>query len=254
MSARVLSPTVGRRSPAEATRRQIQKTWRVLLLGTLLVVLLAAAVAESRTWSWLGVRIRDLSEQEMDEVAGRHGIREGFGVVVVEVIEDTPAARAGVRSGDIVVAFEGRPVTDTRLLQRLIARTPVDGDVRLTVLRREGRRALPVRLIAMPRPVAGERIAAEFGFVLRETEPVGSGGNPVPSIAAVTFVVRGSAAEKAGLEVGDIILQVNDHTVESRDAAREALSEVGLERPLQLTVRRGAAHVRLTLAVPEARP
>jgi serine protease Do len=253
MSARVLSPTVGRRSPAEAPRRHVQ-TMRRALLGALVVVLLAAAVVEARAWSWLGVRIRDLSEQEMDEVAGRHGIREGFGVVVVEVIEDTPAARAGLRSGDIVVAFEGRPVTDTRLLQRLIARAPVDGDVRLTVLRKDGRRALPVRLMAMPRPVAGERIAAEFGFVLRESEPAGPGGGPAPSVPSVTFVVRGSAAEKAGLEVGDVILQVNDHTVVSRDAAREALSEVGLERPLQLTVRRAGAHVSLTVPVPEARP
>ena len=229
---------------------------RPRLAGALVVLLLAAAVAEARTWSWLGVRIRDLSEQEMDEVAGRHGIREGFGVVVVEVIEDTPAARAGLRAGDIVVAFEGRPVTDTRLLQRLIASTPVDGDVRLTVLRREGRRALPVRLMAMPRPVAGERIVAEFGFVLRESDtgPGPGGGGPLPGAPSVTFVVRGSPAEKAGLEVGDVILQVNDHTVVSRDAAREVLSEVGLERPLHLTVRRAGGPVSLTLPVPEARP
>jgi serine protease Do len=235
-------------------RGAVASVLRVLVCG-LVVVLLAATAVDARAWSWLGVRIRDLSEQEMDEVAGRHGIREGFGVVVVEVIEDTPAARAGLRPGDIVVAFDGRPVTDTRLLQRLIARAPVDGDVRLTVLRRDGRRAVPVRLMAMPRPVAGERIAAEFGFVLREAEAAGAaGGGPPPSIPTVTFVVRGSAAEKAGLEVGDVILQVNDHTVVTRDAAREALSEIGLERPLHLTVRRAGAHVSLTLPVPEPRP
>ena len=43
----------------------------------------------------------------MDDLAGRHGIGEGFGVVIVEVMEDTPAARAGMRSGDIVVAVRG---------------------------------------------------------------------------------------------------------------------------------------------------
>jgi serine protease Do len=105
-----------------------------------LLLLLTASAVDARPWSWLGVRIRDLSEQEMDELAGRHGIGEGFGVVIVEVMTDTPAARAGMQAGDIVVAFEGRPVTDTRLLQRLIARAPIDSDVRLTVLRRDGRR------------------------------------------------------------------------------------------------------------------
>ena len=105
------------------------------------LVLGLAAQAEAVTWGWLGVRIRDLSEQEMDELATRHGIREGFGVVIVDVVEGTPAARAGLKSGDIVVGFDDRPVTETRELQRMIARGPVERDARLTVLRTEGRRA-----------------------------------------------------------------------------------------------------------------
>jgi serine protease Do len=221
------------------------------LVLALLALIVAASAVEARPWSWLGVRIRDLSEQEMDELAGRHGIREGFGVVIVEVMEDTPAMRAGMRSGDIVVGFEGRPVTDTRLLQRMIARAPTDAEVRLTVLRREGRRPLPVQLMAMPRMIAGERMAAEFGFVLREPDaPAGQEVRPAPSAPSVTFVVRGSAAEKAGLEVGDVLLQVNDQAVLTRDAAREALGVVAADRPLQLTVRRGSGRVSLTLGPP----
>lgn len=218
-------------------------------VAVLLLALLLAGAADARAWSWLGVRIRDLSEQEMDDLATRHGIVEGFGVVIVEVMTDTPAARAGMQPGDIVVAFEGRPVTDTRLLQRLVAKAPVDRDIRLTVLRRTGRQALPVRLVDMPRPVAGERIAGEFGFVLRETEP--GSERPATSPPLVTFVVRGSAAERAGLAVGDVILQVNERAVLTRDAAREALSEVTPDHPLRLTVRREDRHVPLTLAAPE---
>src|SRR2546426_9761197 len=90
------------------------------LFRSMLLVSVATA-ADVRQWSWLGVRIRDLSEQEMEEIAARHGIREGFGVVIVEVIEGAPAARAGLKNGDIVVAFGKRPVTETRLLQRLVA-------------------------------------------------------------------------------------------------------------------------------------
>ena len=225
------------------------------LLVSLFALLVTAGTVEARAWSWLGVRIRDMSEQEMDELAGRHGIGEGFGVVIVDVMEDTPASRAGMRPGDIVVAFEGRPVTDTRLLQRLIARAPVDGDVRLTILRKEGRKALPVRLMAMPRPVAGERIAAEFGFVLREADaPAGQAAPPPSSVPAVTFIARGGAAEKAGLEVGDVIVRVNDLAVVTRDAAREALGDLGLERPLKLTVRRAGEPVSLTLPAPDPRP
>jgi serine protease Do len=218
------------------------------LLAAMLLVLLAAASVDARPWSWLGVRIRDLSEPEMDELSGRHGIAEGFGVVIVEVMDDTPARRAGMRPGDVVVSFEGRPVTDTRLLQRLIARAPADDDVRLTVLRRDGRQPLPVRLMPMPRAVTGERMAAEFGFVMREAEPPARPPGPPPSSPTVTFVAGGSAAEKGGLEVGDVILQVNDQAVLTRDAAREALAEVTTDRPLHLTVRRQTGPVNLTLA------
>jgi len=222
----------------------VRRWWAALALG----LVLAASVAEARGWSWLGVRIRDLSEQEGEELAKQHGIREGYGVVIVEVMEGTPAQRAGMKNGDIVVAVDDRPVTDTRLLQRLIAAGPVERDARLTVLRPEGRRALGVRLVAMPRPIAGERVAAEFGFILRDPEPPEVGGRrPGASAPTVTLVVRGSAAERAGLETGDVILQINETAVVSRDAAREALADVATEQPFKLTVRRGERHLALDI-------
>ena len=215
------------------------------LAAAWLLTLVLAGAAGARSLSWLGVRIRDLSEQEMDDLSTRHGIAEGFGVVIVEVMDNTPAARAGMRAGDIVVAFEGRPVTETRLLQRLIAQAPIDRDIRLTVLRTAGRKALPVRLVSMPRPLVGEQIASKFGFVLRDAETTPE--RPLGSAPAITFVVKGSPAARAGLEAGDVILQVGDQAVVSRDAAREALSDVATERPLHLTVQRGGQHIELTL-------
>jgi serine protease Do len=221
-------------------------------LTALAALLVTAALGEARSWSWLGVRIRDLSEQEMEEIASRHGIREGFGVVIVEVIADTPAARAGLKNGDIVVAFGERPIVETRLLQRLIAAAPTDKDTLLTVLRAEGRRALKVRLTTMPLGVAGERVAAEFGFSLQDPGQPGelAAARAASSAPTVGIVARGSAAEKAGLEVGDVILQVGDRAVLSRDAAREAMAEGGPDRPLRLTLRRGERQVSLTVPVP----
>ncbi len=213
-------------------------------LGALLMMTVAASAVGAMQWAWMGVRIRDLSEQEMDEVAKRHGIREGFGVVIIEVMEGTPAEKAGIKSGDLVVAFEERPVTDTRLLQRLIGGAGAGQDVRLTVLRTDGRRRLEVRLAAMPRPVLGERIAAEFGFLVREPEPAGSAA---PTISGV---IRRSAAERAGLEVSDVILEVNDQAVETREALREAMADASIEGPLRLTIRRGGSRLSVTLRAP----
>jgi serine protease Do len=225
---------------------------RTVTLAVLLLAVAAGAapVAEARPWSWLGVRIRDLSEQEMEEIASRHGIREGFGVVIVEVMADTPAARAGMKNGDIVVAFGERPVVESRLLQRLIASAPVDREASLTVLRTEGRRALRVRLTTMPRNVAGERVAAELGFALQEARmPLQVGADRASNLVpTVGVVARGSAAEKAGLEVGDVIVEIGEHAVVSGEAAREALADLEPDRPLPLTVRRGDRRLSLTLS------
>ena len=224
----------------------------LLALGVALIaVAIVASVAQAAGWAWLGVRIRDMSEQEMEEIAARHGIREGFGVVIVDVVEGAPAARAGIKSGDIVVAFDGKPVTDTRTLQRLVAGAPVEDESRLTVLGPAGRRPLRVRLAPMPREVVGERVAAEFGFVLRDGDvpPERSESRSV-SVPTVSVVIRGSAAARAGLEVGDVLLEVGERGVITREAAREALAEAGLERPLRLIVRRAQAHVLLTLSAP----
>jgi S1-C subfamily serine protease len=218
----------------------------VLLLA--LVVVADAAVdvaAAARSWAWLGVRIRDLSEQEMDEIAKVHGIKEGFGVFIVDVLEETPAARAGLKNGDIVVAFEGRPVTETRLLQRLIATALPETEVRLVVLRREGRRAVPVRLVSMPREVAGDRVAALFGFFLREpSSPDAATTAGTPVVAAVE---RGGVAERGGMRMGDVLLQVNDRPIVSREAAREALADANPEQSLHLVVRRGEERTAVTL-------
>ncbi len=220
-----------------------------------LVALVLAAtvfgVTDAFALSWLGVRIRDLSEQEMEEIASHHGIREGFGVVIVEVLEGTPAARSGLRAGDIVVAFGERPVTETRMLQRLIAAAPTEAETRLTILRREGRRQLNVRLTSMPRDVLGDRVAAEFGFALRDGQPQGElAGAVASSTPAISVVLRGSAAEKGGLEVGDVLLQIGDRAVVSRDAARDALADTPLDRPLTVAIRRGERRVSLTITHP----
>lgn len=219
---------------------------RALVIALLLALVAAPPIVHAAQWAWLGVRIRDLSEQEMNEISSRHGLREGFGVFIVEVMDGTPAQTAGLKTGDLVVAFEERPVTETRVLQRLIAASAPGKDVRLTVLRPEGRRRFDVRLATMPRAVVGERIGAEFGFVVRDPEPGTS------TALAVSVVVPKSSADRGGLEVGDVILQINDLAIVTREALREALADSGLETPLRLTVRRGGDRLPLVLKAPGA--
>src|SRR3990167_5004568 len=224
--------------------------------GVLVLVAWAVLAAAAGEWGWLGVRIRDLSEQEMEEISRAHGIREGFGAMIVEVIPDTPAEGAGLRSGDLVVALGNRPVVDTRALQRFVASAGVGETVALTVLRRdEGRRRLiPVRLAPMPEAVAAERIAAEFGFLVREPEAQGELGGVRPSAPpSGTGGLPRSRAAAAGMKVGDVLVEVNGRPVLTLQAVREALLSVRENGPLALVIRRGGDRVSLLLRGAEAR-
>jgi serine protease Do len=219
---------------------------RAVLAPALLAVLLVTTAGEaSGRWGWLGVRIRDLSEQEMEEISKRFGLREGFGAVIVEVIQETPAAAAGLRSGDLVVAIHDRPVVDSRGLQRAI----------VTVLRREeGRRPVQVQVGAMPDNVAAERVAAEYGFLVRDPEAQAElGGTRPPAVPSVAAVLPRSRAERAGLKVGDVLTEVNGRPVVTLDAVRQALLAAGPDGPLPLVVRRAQERVAVTLEAATAR-
>jgi serine protease Do len=221
-----------------------------MVLALLLLAPMAPADPAWAAWGWLGVRIRDLSEQEMEEISRKHGLREGFGVVIVEVMKETPAEASDLKTGDVVVAFRDRPVVDTRTLQRLVASTPAGETLPLTVLRRdEGRHPVTVRVGVMPDTVAADRIAAEFGFFVRDPDAQGEGGAVRLSGGppAVGAVLARSSAEAAGLQVGDKLVEVNGRPVLTLAAVRAALLASSLERPLPLVVRRDAERVQLLL-------
>ena len=230
--------------------------WRLsAALGVLWFLALAgwgSPAEAARPWGWLGVRIRDLSEQEMDEISQQHGIREGFGAMIVEVLKQTPAEASGLRSGDLIVQFRDLPVVDTRTLQRLVSQAGVGETVTLTVLRSEdGRHRVPVKLGPMPEAVAAERVAAEFGFLVREPEAQPEvGGRAASAVPSVAAVLRGSRAEQAGLRVGDVLVEVNGRPVVTVDAVREALLAVPLDRALPLVVRRDGDAIPVVIVAP----
>jgi serine protease Do len=222
-----------------------------LVLGALVTASPGGAAPQ---WGWLGVRIRDLSEQEMEDISRKFGLREGFGAVVVEVLKDTPAEAGGIKTGDVVVAVRDRPVVDTRTLQRAISATGVGDTVALTVLRRDqGRRPVSVKVGAMPEAVVAERVAAEYGFFLGDVEgqPELGGARPPALPPSVAAVVPKSRAEAAGLKAGDVFLEVNGRAVGTLIALREALVGVAPDGPLSLVVRRDRE--RLTVLLDRAK-
>jgi len=91
---------------------------------------------------WLGVRIQAVT----DEIAESLGLDKPKGALVASVNDNGPAAVAGIQPGDIVLTFDGRAVTDMRHLPRLVAETPVDKTVPITVWRKRQETTLQVKV------------------------------------------------------------------------------------------------------------
>jgi serine protease Do len=91
---------------------------------------------------WLGVRIQGVT----DEIAESLGLDKARGALIASVSDNGPAQAAGIQAGDVVVSFDGRPVGDMKRLPRLVAETPVDKTVPVTVWRKHGETTLQVKI------------------------------------------------------------------------------------------------------------
>lgn len=220
--------------------------WLVL---SLVVFAHAHAWAAPPSWGWLGVRIRDLSEVEMEDLSMRYGLREGYGVLIVEVLSGTPAAQAGIRNGDLVVAVKGRPIIETRALQRQVGDSPIGEELTLTVFRNGRRQVVKARVGQMPREVLAERVAAEFGFGLRGQTSDEPTLTPREALI-ISGVIPGSPAARAGVRAGDRLIEVNDSSESTHQPIYERLASHDLNLPLRLVVRRDGQTLSLQLVPP----
>ena len=114
----------------------------------------------------------------MEEIAKKVGVREGYGVLIAQVMKETPAASSGLREGDLVVAIDGRPIVETRALQRLVGATPAGRELGLIVLRERDRQEVRVRVGRMPAEAVADRVAFEFGFYVRDAPEERTAGVP----------------------------------------------------------------------------
>jgi serine protease Do len=231
---------------ARAPRRRTRRPGRSARAWLVAALLLGAPAWAGEQWGWLGVRIRDLTEQEMEDLSVKTDLREGAGVLVAEVIRDTPAQQAGLRDGDLIVAIDGRPVVETRTLQRLVGATSAGRELALVVLREGRRESLSVRVGRMPDDMVAERVALEFGFFVRNAAPEGGAG-AASDPAVVAAIAEGSPAARGGLMVGDRVLAVNDRETASMESFRALAKDLLLRDPLRLRVERRGESVSLTL-------
>jgi serine protease Do len=197
------------------------------------------------TRGWLGVTIQDVDKN----LAESFGLKRPGGALVAEVSKDGPAAKAGVRSGDIIVTFDGKPIPASADLPHLVGLVAPGTTVQLEIVRDKKHRNIKVE-------VGG--LDADDSFAMSSDKSAGNGGGrlgmevetlPAESLerfginggVVVRNVTPGSVAAQAGIRVDDVITLIDTTPIKSREAFVQAIDalKAGSSVPLRL-IRQGS--------------
>jgi serine protease Do len=197
----------------------------------------------------IGVGIQELST----ELAAAFKLAQPEGAVVTTVEPGGPAQRAGIAAGDVILSFDGRPVTDATELPRMVAQTKPGTDVSVEVWHDGARRTVQIIVAAAeaPRESRAGRAATEpgrssgrLGLLVREL--------PIPARRALGvdygLVVEGVEGVNANapLQPGDVVVAVNNQRFSNLEEFNRLVSGAPPGASIALLVRRGDA----TLFVP----
>lgn len=199
--------------------------------------------------TFLGVHAEDVSKENM----GRYNMRDVRGVGVTEVVKDSPAEKAGLRKDDVILAFNGEPVTSTRKLTRLVSESSADQNVRLTVSRGGSEQEISATLAKREgmNHVFNDKWNKELKEKIEKSFPKGKEGKWVFNMGShrrigvsteqlskqlaeyfgvtegilITSVTENSPAAKAGLKAGDVITAVDGEKVDSPGDVSRAINK-----------------------------
>jgi serine protease Do len=203
------------------------------------------------TRGWLGVSIQPLTP----ELATSFKVAEGSGALIASVQESGPAAKAGLRAGDVITQFNGQRVSQSSDLPRLVAATPVGRQVPVTLIR-DG------RSVTMTVTVAQMDGDGQLAAMTPSDEAKGTLGLTVESVkpemarelgldAARGVIVRGvrngSPAENAGLRPGDVITEVDHQSVADAGQMKRVLDTHPKGQPVLVLVHRAGASLYVAM-------
>jgi len=195
------------------------------------------------TRGWLGIAIQDLT----DELASSFGVREREGVLVAGVMTGGPGEAAGLKPGDVIVQLGTTKIREVPDLQRRVANVAPGETIGLGLIRDRAPRRLTVRVGEMPPEDAtvGEVDPGPEGFGL-QVEPLAPDmaerlGLPFSHGLLVTDVASGGPGERAGLQRGDVILEVDRRPVHDAASLQQSLSAVPAGRSVIVWVHQPGA-------------
>ncbi len=207
---------------------------------------------------WLGVSIQEVTS----ELAEEFGVRNLKGALVSRVMKGSPADKAGIRQGDVILQFNGKEVEDTGHLRNMVSQTPLASKVKIRLLRQKKDLEVEVVVSELPKKLADaspspdeesgnrEEGSALAGLVVRELTPELAGQFGLDENEKGVVIVKtdpDSKAYEAGIRPGDIILQLNQKNIPTLEVYKKAAGAIRSKDRILLLVRRKGEDLFVTL-------
>jgi serine protease Do len=209
------------------------------------------------THGYMGIGISDVTPEN----AKFFDVNDASGAVVTQVEPDSPAGKAGLKVGDVITELDGKKVSDAGELQVEVGQKRPGTTIKLEVMRDGKNVNLPVTLEAMgSRDKGGNEVGEadhgkmHWGVGLSDMTPDLRQQLQAPHDvhgAVIEQVQPGSSADNAGLQRGDIIMQVNRHDVQSASDVKQALASVPKGKDALLLVWSNGGNTFRVLHAPE---
>jgi serine protease Do len=201
------------------------------------------------TRGWLGVVIQKITP----EIAKSFGLKGSEGALVSDVMEQSPAEKAGIKRGDIIVSFNGNKIKDMDMLPRLVGGTEIGKKVKVGIIR-DGQ---PLEVNVMIDELKEESIQAskknevekDFGLVVQDITPDIAKHLNIKDKKGVivTDVQPGSPAQNVDIRSGDIIKEINRRPVRNITDFKDAMKRGNVKEGIVLLVKRENATFYIVL-------
>ena len=183
--------------------------------------------------AWIGIHVEDLNASAAEKL----GWDRNYGVAVVDLDSSSPGEQAGIKLGDIVAEVGGTPVENAEDFNARMRGYPAGTSLNLSLFRQGSARTASLTTAPFPNKLADNLAWERLGIRVKP----GQGG------LAITEVRSGSAAARVPISVGDMILKLNNRTMSSMDAFRDALASALGAQSVLMVVRHGRLAYNLSL-------
>ncbi len=205
------------------------------------------------TRGWLGVVIQNVTE----DLAQEFGLPEPEGALVSQVEKHTPADRAGMKSGDVILYYRGKKIKNVGELRNMVALTRPGTEVKIVVMRNGHLKTLTVKIGEQSSSMFMSRewhykVLQELGFSVQALTPslAEQFGYKLGQGVLISQVKAGSLADQVGLRPGDLIEEVNRHRVHNLHEFFKVLSRAARTKHFLFMVRSGQFNRFVAITLP----